>query len=56
MEKEYIGDGVYVHVEWGQIILTTSDGNNETNRIVLEPQVYSELVVYVKEAGKRGDL
>ncbi len=51
MKKEYLGDGVYVDHEWGQIILTTETGpevQDITNRIVLEPEVYTALVAFVE--------
>lgn len=41
--KRYLGDGVYVEVEEGMLCLTTSDGISVTNRIYLEPAVYSAL-------------
>ena len=47
-EKEYLGDGVYGDIEHGQIVITTSDGIAETNRIYLEPEVYAALVRYVE--------
>jgi hypothetical protein len=46
--KRYLGDGVYVDVdELGQLVLTTENGIEATNRIVLEPEVYNALVAYV---------
>ena len=48
MRKQYIGDGVYVeHDEEGTLTLTTENGIEVTNRIVVEPGVWSELVAYV---------
>lgn len=44
----YIGDGVYVDHEGYDIVLTTWDGIRVTNNIVLEPEVYANLVEYVK--------
>ncbi len=47
-EKIYIGDGCYAELdEFGAIILTTSNGVRDTNRIVLDPEVYTVLVRYV---------
>ena len=39
MEKEYIGDGAFVHYDGFHIVLTTSDGVRDTNTIALEPAV-----------------
>lgn len=46
--KTYIGDGVYVAFDGFGLVLTTEDGISATNRIVLEPEVYSELVKFVE--------
>jgi hypothetical protein len=51
-KKEYIGDGVYVSVEWGDIKLETDRGG-VTHWIVLEPQVYAALVAYVNAQRKK---
>lgn len=47
--KCYLGDAVYVDVDsaTGNLVLTTEDGLRETNRIVLQPQVFHSLVEYV---------
>lgn len=45
-KKEYLGDGVYVEIERGMVLLTT-DGN----RIYLEQQVYDALARYVARLG-----
>ena len=38
--KTYLGDAVYVErTVFGDVLLTTSDGARDTNRIVLEPSV-----------------
>ena len=47
MEKEYIGDGVYVYFDGYSIIMTTEDGIRATNTICLEPSVTSNLEDYV---------
>lgn len=47
MGKRYLGDGVYVHVVDGRILLTTEDGVRATNTIYLEADVYEALVLYV---------
>jgi hypothetical protein len=45
--KHYIGDGAFVAFDGYALELTTSNGLEDTNRIVLEPAVYSELLRYV---------
>ena len=47
--KAYLGDGVYVDVDWGDLKLSTDRGG-VTHWIVLEPQVYAALLAYVKAA------
>ncbi len=47
-EKTYLGDGVYLELdEFGDLVLTTSDGIRETNRIVLDAYVYENLTTWV---------
>jgi len=46
--KQYLGDGAYIDFDGYALILTTEDGIDETNRIVLEPEVYAALVAYVE--------
>lgn len=50
MNKEYIGDGVYAEVEpsLGALVLTTENGVEVTNRIVLEPDVLEALEKYIE--------
>jgi hypothetical protein len=45
--KHYLGDGAFVKFDGYALELTTSNGLEDTNRIVLEPAVYSELLRYV---------
>lgn len=45
--KQYIGDGVYVDFDGWALVLTTENGVETTNRIVLETEVYTGLVEYV---------
>jgi hypothetical protein len=45
--KSYLGDGVYVEMQHGGLMLTTEDGISVTNKIFLEPEVYSALLNYV---------
>jgi hypothetical protein len=52
MEKEYLGDGVYVEVQNDMLKLTTEDGYRATNTIFLEPFVYEALVGYAKRLAR----
>lgn len=46
-KKEYIGDGCYVDFDGYALTLTTEQGMGyATNTIVLEPEVFSNLVQY----------
>jgi len=45
--KVYIGDGCYIDFDGYALVLTTENGIEATNRIVLEPSVYAALVEYV---------
>ena len=47
MVKVYLGDGCYVEFDGYGLVLTTENGISETNRIVLEPEVYRALVEFV---------
>ena len=49
LKKRYLGDAVYVDFDGYGLVLTTEDGVSETNRIVLEPEIYYALVAYVQE-------
>lgn len=49
MAKSYLGDGVYCDFDGFGLLLTTEDGVRETNRIVLEPEVYNSLKEYVEQ-------
>jgi hypothetical protein len=40
MNKAYCGDGVYLSYDGFAFVLTTENGYSETNRIVLEPEVW----------------
>lgn len=52
--KAYLGDGVYVEFDGYGLVLTTEDGISVTNCIVLEPEVYGELVKYAERLKKGG--
>lgn len=44
LNKFYVGDGVYARFDkHGDLILTTEDGLNATNVIILEPAVWESL-------------
>ena len=48
MNKQYIGDSVYVEQDGGDIVLTTENGYEATNRIVIENEVLNNLFRYLK--------
>ena len=50
----YLGNGVYVALEPGQLVLTTEDGLRTTNRIVLDADVLGEFIAYVRLVVKVG--
>lgn len=48
--KVYLGDAVFAMInDHGLIELTTSDGISETNKIYLDPNVWSNLLNYMKD-------
>jgi hypothetical protein len=50
-QKTYLGDSVYAQInEHGQLVLTTENGVPEdpSNRIVMEPEVYEALTLWVQ--------
>lgn len=50
MNKQYIGDGVYVQPDtFDGVILTTSDGVKVTNVVYMERAVVEAFLQYVKE-------
>ena len=56
VDKEYIGDSVYVEViEGGTLKLTTENGKEDdpSNTIFLEEEVYRNLLDYVKRFNSR---
>lgn len=54
MTKAYIGDGVYVDLDAAHcVVLTTEDGYQTTNRIVLEPEVYLSLLRWFSRTMER---
>jgi hypothetical protein len=52
--KRYLGDGAYVAFDGYSLILTAEDGIRATNTIVLEPEVYRELVRFVADLKSDG--
>lgn len=46
--KQYIGDSVYVDFDGFNLVLTTENGYGASNQIVLDPDVYASLVMYVR--------
>lgn len=50
MEKKYLGDGVYVEVKAGMLVLTTEEGIKRTNQIFLDVEVMEELIAYYEDA------
>ena len=44
--KQYLGDAVYADWDGYHVILTTSDGVYESNRILLEDTVMEQLTNY----------
>ena len=47
--KIYLGDGVYAEFDGLAVVLTTEDGVSETNRVVLEPEVFDMLRRFVEQ-------
>lgn len=47
MKKFFLGDGVYAFFDGFALVLTTENGIETTNRIVLEPDVWVALTAYV---------
>jgi hypothetical protein len=51
--KEYLGDAVYAKMDRsGCIVLTTENGIRATNTIILEPEVWAALVLFVKRTAQ----
>ena len=47
MPKEYLGDGAYVDFNGYALVLTTENGIDIQNTVVLEPTVWAALEAYV---------
>jgi hypothetical protein len=53
--KVYVGDGVYAEVSEIGLTLTTENGIETTNTIVLEPEVWTNLVRWVENLRHRNE-
>lgn len=51
ISKVYLGDGVYASNDDYAIILTTEDGINVTNRIVLGPTEIGAFIIFARNEG-----
>lgn len=51
-QYEYLGDGVYADFDGWAVILLTSDGVTQRNKIYLEPEVRTALVKFIEGLGK----
>ncbi len=51
----YLGDAVYADYDGYHVVITTSDGTYETNRILLNPQVIQQLIDYYERLKKHED-
>ncbi len=47
--KVYLGDGAYAEFDGYDVVLTTENGIEETNRIVLDPDVLSALLRFIEQ-------
>ncbi len=50
--KDYLGDGLYVGIEHGMVVLYTTDGETITNEIFLEPEVLGAFLRYLERLKK----
>jgi len=55
VEKRYLGDGVYAEVKEGMIYLTTENGIEAQNTVVMDPDILDKFSEFVWDAnlGKR---
>jgi hypothetical protein len=50
--KRYLGDGVFADIsQFGEVVLTTENGINVTNTIVMEPEVIQAFKEFLHEVG-----
>ena len=52
IEKRYLGDGVFVEISGGMLVLTAEDGIRATDTIYLEVEMYEALVAFYEEAAR----
>ena len=52
----YLGDGVYVAIEHGQIKLMTGSHLEPSNTVYMEPEVHAALVLWVASMKDKGKL
>ena len=53
--EEYLGDAVYVYLDdFRGVVLYTSNGIEETNTVVMEPEVLADLERWVKRVRDGG--
>ena len=53
MNKEYLGDGLYVEFDGYQIRLFASNGMKDTGEVFLEPEVLRSFIKYAERLGIR---
>jgi hypothetical protein len=53
IQKEYLGDSVYVELEGGQLKLTTENSENPTNVIYMEKSVFTALIRFTQKESVR---
>lgn len=51
--KAYLGDSVYVRLEYGQIVLSLNNGDGDHSTIYLEPEIWQALVQWQAGLGHR---
>lgn len=56
IRKTYIGDSVYAEVKDGRLILTTENGRGPSNTIIMEPEIWADLKMWVKAVTGRDDV
>lgn len=52
--KIYLGDAVYAEHDGFAVILTTENGIEATNTIVLEPEVWAALLAWHQRISRKG--
>lgn len=54
--EQYIGDAVYIYADQGgNVVLYTSDGLSETNRVVMEPSVVMAFEKWLSSAREKSE-